>query len=101
MSADSVARRQRTVPGVAVDRSRIEGDMKRKKGEDGEEFDVFDESADEYGDEEVGDEESDLYDDDLEEEFDDEDADFDEDFDEDADFEEEGEDFDDLVNDDE
>jgi len=76
--------------------------MKRKKGEDGGEFDVFGEDeANEYGEEAIEGEESDLYDDDLEEEFDDEDADFDEDFDEDADFEEEEEDFDDLVDDEE
>ena len=76
--------------------------MKRKKGEDGGEFDVFGEDeTNEYGAEEIEGEDSELYDDDLEEEFDDEDADFDEDFDEDADFEEEEEDFDNLVDDEE
>ncbi len=75
--------------------------MKRKKGEDGGEFDVFGEDdANAYGEEGIEEREADLYEDDIEEEFDEEDSDFDEDFDEDDSFDEE-EDFDGLVDDEE
>jgi hypothetical protein len=83
-----------------LDRTQDEGAMKRKKGEDGEDFDVFGaEETEAFGEAEA--EEDDLYEDELEEEFDDEDADFDEDFVEEEPFEEEEEDFDGLVDDDE
>lgn len=79
--------------------------MKRKKGEDDEDFDVFGEETEEaaeFDGEEIGDEEGDLYDEDLEDdEFGEDDADFDEDFEEEDGFEGEEEDFDDLVDDDE
>ena len=76
--------------------------MKRKKGEDGGEFDVFGEDeTNEYGEAAIEGEDSELYDDELEEEFDDEDADFDEDFDEDESFDEAEEDLDGLVDDEE
>jgi hypothetical protein len=76
--------------------------MKRKKGEDAGEFDVFGEAeAEEYDEEVISGEDADGYDDDLEEEFDDEDSDFDEDFEEDDSFDEEEEDFKSLVDDDE
>ena len=101
-SADSIAWRVSNAPGTVQHRTQIEGDMKRKKGEDGGEFDVFGEDeTNEYGEAAIEGEETELYDDDLEEEFDDEDSDFDEDFDEDESFDEEEEDFDDLVDNDE
>jgi hypothetical protein len=87
-----------------MDRTQTEGDMKRKKGEDGGEFDVFGEDeANGYGEEALESEGTELYDDDLEEEeeFDEEESDFDEDFEDDDSLDEGEGDFDELVDDDE
>jgi hypothetical protein len=86
-----------------MDRTQTEGDMKRKKGEDGGEFDVFGEDeANGYGEEALESEGTELYDDDLEEEeFDEEESDFDEDFEDDDSLDEGEGDFDELVEDDE
>jgi hypothetical protein len=88
--------------GAVPVRSSIEGAMKRKKGEDGDDFDVFGEEAnDEFAAEELEGEDDELYGDDIDEEFDDDEDDFDEDFEDEESFEEEEEDFDGLVDDDE